>query len=197
MLAFGGGPIQALFITPDNVNTYADHISPTATITAMAISFDQGTRREDLLTVGLGSYTSDVTIRITIGLDDTAASTPGTDHDLQVGITDGTIDNLFTIHDIGNYEDQAPCRPSTAGTAEQEDNRVDERAHAPAQGTLTFKPTQMYGSCYLPLDGGYMNVAIYNDQVDASAGVSLLLRRGNAREEYRIYNILVEIIENN
>ena len=58
-----------------------------------------------------------------------------------------------------------------------------------------FQPFHKYGACYTAQDGGYVNVGRFNDQLDASKGVSLLVNRNNAPETYRYYYFFVEIMQ--
>ena len=93
--------------------------------------------------------------------------------------------------DTGNLNGLAPCRPINGA---HEDNRVTER-NVPGQVTLMFQPFHKYGACYTAQDGGYVNVGRFNDQLDASKGVSLLVNRNNAAEVYRYYYFFVEIMQ--
>ena len=55
-----------------------------------------------------------------------------------------------------------------------------------------FQPFHKYGACYTAQDGGYVNVGRFNDQLDTSKGVSLLVERDHAPETYRYYYFLIE-----
>ena len=186
------GQSGGLFILPDNVESLASYLDDSATIEERAISFGPGTILEKLLEIPLGFIEPHATIRITVGLDDTRPSAPAVDHDLGIGISDGTNINDFKVRDVGNYEGYAPCE---AVSATSDDKRVTERTHAPAQAMVIFKPLRKYGACYLPLDGGYMNTGTFSAQLDLSRGISLILRREDGSEQYRVYYILVEIFQ--
>ena len=174
------------------MESLASYIDNSATIEERAISFGTGTDNEKLLEVPLGFIEPHATIRITVGLDDTRPSAPAVDHDPNIGISDGSGYNEFRIHDAANYGAYAPCLPVSAT---HDDKRVTERTHAPAQATLIFKPLRKYGACYLPLDGGYMNTGIFNNQLDLDGGINITLRRHDSSERYRIYYFLVEIFQ--
>ncbi len=161
-----------------------------AVIEERAISFGTGTTHEKLLEVPLGFIDPHATIRVTVGLDDTAPSAPAADHDPLIGISDGSTVNGFWVYDVGNYDNLAPCTPLAAS---HDDNRVSERTHAPAQATLIFRPLHKYGACYLPLDGGYVNTATFTNQLDTGRGLSLTVHRHDAGEQYRFYYFIVEI----
>jgi len=184
------GQSGGLFITPDNVESLASFIAHSAVIEERAIRFGTGTTNELLLEVPLGFIEPHATIRVTIGLDDTAPTAPARDHDPTVGISDGTKYNEFWITDVSNYGSFSPCHPPSGS---HDGKRVTERTHAPAQATMIFKPIHRYGACYLPLDGGYMNTATFTSQLDLKGGINLTLRRNHSGELYRIYYFLVEI----
>ena len=57
-----------------------------------------------------------------------------------------------------------------------------------------FQPFHKYGACYTAQDGGYVNVGRFDEQLDTSKGVSLLVERDNAAETYRYYYFLAEIM---
>ena len=174
------------------MESLASYIDNSATIVDRAISFGTGTANEKLLEVPLGFIEPHATIRITVGLDDTRPSAPAVDHDLNIGISDGSNNNEFWIRDVNNYASDAPCWPVSATS---DDKRVTERTHAPAQAMMIFKPLRKYGACYLPLDGGYMNTATFSAQLDLNRGISLILRREDGSEQYRVYYFLVEIFQ--
>ena len=188
------GQSGGLFIYPDNVESLASFIDDSVTIEERAISFGQGEFGEILLEVPLGFIEPHATIRITVGLDDTRPSAPVEDYDLGVGISDGNNVNDFKVRDVNNYAVGRPPCDAVAATS-QDGNLVDERTHAPAQAVMVFKPLRKYGACYLPLDGGYVNTATFNDQLDLGRSINLILRRDNPVEEYGIYYILVEIFQ--
>ncbi len=185
------GQSQSLFIDADNVESLASFLDDSAVIEERAIKFGPGTKDEKLLEVPLGFIDPHATIRVTVGLDDTAPSAPAVDHDPRIGISDGSTVNEILIADVNNYENYAPCIP--LGAASVDDNRVSERTHAPAQATLIFRPLHKYGACYLPLDGGYVNTATFIGQLDTGRGLSLTVYRSDPKEQYRFYSFIVEI----
>ena len=65
----------------------------------------------------------------------------------------------------------------------------------PGLVTFLFDPFHRYGACSTGNDGGYTNVGTFNAQLDLSKGISFILRRDNAAEQYRFYYFLIEILE--
>ncbi len=157
-----------------------------------AIRFGVGTSNEILFEVPLGFIDPHATIRVTVGLDDTAPSAPTIDHDPTIGITDGSSANEFFIRDTGDYPSATPCTPVSASS--QDDNRVTERTHASGQATLIFRPIHKFGSCFLPIDGGYINTGTFIAQLDPNRALSLRVRRNHPAEQYRFHYFLVEVL---
>ncbi len=183
---------QTLFIAPDNFQSLAVDVDDSIIVEERAIRFGTGTANEILFEVPLGFIDPHATIRVTVGLDDTRPSTPGADHDPVIGLTDGSSANEFRIHDINSYPTVPPCTPVAATS--QDDNRVTERTHVSAQVTLIFRPIRKFGSCFLPMDGGYINTATFSAQLDSSRALSLRVRRSDPSEQYRFHYFLVEVL---
>ena len=102
---------QVLDVTPSNVESLASHISPTADIQETVIHFTPGTSNELILSIPLHWLYGfdDATIRIELGIDNEYPNQY--DHDLRVGVSDGTNSNLFYIVDVNNYGSYPPCYP--------------------------------------------------------------------------------------
>ena len=66
----------------------------------------------------------------------------------------------------------------------------------PDQFTFLFKPAERFGACSSAQQGGYVNVGLFNNQLDLSKGINLAFYRGNERhEDYYFYYALVEIFQ--
>ena len=112
------------------------------------------------------------------------------DSDPRIGISDGVNVNRFFIVDTGNYGNYPPCYV-TEGI--RENNRVTTRRVSP-QFTLLFSPFYKYGACSSAQDGGYLNVGTFNKQVDPTNGLSLVVYRAHAPENYQFRYFLIEIL---
>ena len=100
--------------------------------------------------------------------------------------------NRFHILDTSNYRGSPPCAiPSSEGS--QENNRVTTR-RVSSQFTFLFSPFYKYGACSSAQDGGYLNVGTFNNQVDPTNGLNLVVYRNHAPENYRLHYFLVEIL---
>ena len=126
-------------------------------------------------------------IKITFAFDPDLAAA-GTDHDIRIGITDGSYYNQFYVYDRSSST--TTCVPYSAT---QTSNRVSE-SNIPGQVTLMFQPFHKYGACYTAQDGGYVNIGTFSSQLDTSKGISLLVNRNNAGETYYYYYFLIEIM---
>ena len=184
------GKHSSFVIAPYNVRTYASYLDNSATIYDNYIHFSSGTTNEKLLEVPLtGPGETDcnmnTVIKITFAFDPDLA-TAGTDHDIRIGITDGSYYNQFGLYDRYTI----PCVPISAT---QTNNGVAE-TNAPGQVTLMFQPFHKYGACYTAQDGGYVNIGTFTSQLDTSKGISLLVNRKSSGETYYYYYFLIEIM---
>ena len=179
---------QRIFITPNNVRYLANFIDSSATIDSRSIRFSRGTANEKLLQVPIaaaGELDPRASIRVTVGLTPVIG-----DSDPRVGISDGVNVNKFIIRDTGNYGSTAPCGIDDGS---HEDRRVTTR-RVPSQFTFLFTPFYKYGACSSAQDGGYLNVGTFNNQVDPTTGLSLVIQRTDAGEQYKFRYFLVEIL---
>ena len=98
--------------------------------------------------------------------------------------------NRFRIVDTGNYGDSPPCH---ALEGSHENNRVTTR-RVSSQFTFLFSPFYKYGACSSAQDGGYLNVGTFNKQVDPTNGLSLVVYREHAPEQYQFKYFLIELL---
>ena len=158
---------------------------------SQSIRFGRGTAREKLLQVPIaaaGELDAHASIRVTVGLTPVSG-----DSDPYIGISDGVNVNRFYIVDNSNYGGGAPCGIAPAAEGSHENNRVATRRVSP-QFTFLFSPFYKYGACSSAQDGGYLNVGTFNNQVDPTNGIDLVIYRSDANEQYRFRYFLVEIL---
>ncbi len=118
------------------------------------------------------------------------------DHDPRVGLSDGTNRQLFWLSDTGNYH----VKGGTIACGVFVEDGFNENykitsGPTPAQFTLLFTPYHKYGACSTGQNGGYVNVVTFNSELDVSKGISLVVYRHQAPEEYRFHYFLVEILK--
>ena len=103
---------QVINVLPSNVESVAEYISPTADIREKVIVFGPGHAWEHLLHIPLkGRVCSDSTVVINIGIENEYPNQHN--HDLRVGLYDGTRANMFYILDKQDYSGYPPCYPIT------------------------------------------------------------------------------------
>ena len=170
--------LENIFITPRYAQNHATFISTVASINDTSMYFGTGSSDRKPLevpTIPSGRYTRNesITIQITVGMDGGILNTQR-DRDPMVGVTDGSTKNAFWILDINKYPNLVPC------------------LFINASGTL---PAERFGACSSALHGRYVNVGIFNNQLDLSRGIKLQLRQHEADEDYHYYYFLVEIFQ--
>ena len=179
----------SILITPGNVRYLASFIDSSATIDTRSIRFGSGTAHgQKLLQVPIaaaGELDAHASIRVTVGLTPVSG-----DSDPRIGLTDGSNENKFFVVDSGNYRTYSPCYVIDGS---HENKRVTTRRVA-SQFTFLFSPFYKYGACSSAQDGGYLNVGTFNKQVDPTNGLSLVVYRDQAPENYQFRYFLVEIL---
>ena len=126
-------------------------------------------------------------IRITVGINPPAA-----DNDPIIGITDGTNSNQFKT-----IEDATSSTTNIINPCEVRNGQQNERtgpAGNPVAGeyTLVFDPSHRFGSC--ATNNGFQTDARFNNQIDLTKGLSLVLHRHDATEEYNFHYFLVKFL---
>ena len=162
----------------------------TATVNDLTIQFSGtgGTDNEELLRVPItapGELIPQSLIRITVG-----TNPPTTDNDPRVGITDGVNNNQFyLIEDARSSSNVSPCDFHNGA----QNGRSGPTGNPVAGGyTLIFDPLHRFGSCMT--NNGFTTDGRFNSQVDASKGLSLVVHRDDANEQYVFHYFLIEFL---
>ena len=189
---------KKMFITPRYAQNHATFISTVTTFNDTGIYFGSGRGNQRLLEVPLipaGRFTTNdsIAIQITAVINGGMLNTRR-DRDPTVGVTDGSTTNLFQIYDINNYvqHNLPPCRPLRASGRLQKTFRTGP---VPDQFTFLLRPAERFGACTSTIHGGYVNVGIFNNQLDLSRGIKLQIRKEDSPEDYLFYYFLVEIFQ--
>ena len=177
-------------MTPQNIGSHATFLDSSIDIQDRVIHFGPGMAKEKLLEVPLGVVDPQVTIVITIGLDKSHPNAASVDSDPRIGISDGTNDNVFIIVDVNNYPQFGPCYP-TGGNHDA--TRVSSGTPVSSMFKLTFTPFNKFGFCETAQDGGYINTATFDLQLDITMPLSLTLMRSDLLEEYYFHYLKLEI----
>ena len=187
--------LEKIFITPRYAQQHATFVSTVVRFNDTGIYFGPRSIGEKLLEVPLisaGTFTRNESITIQITAVMNGGMLNSGDRDPYVGVTDGSTTNMFVIPDINNYP-VAPCFPiSASGTIPQTSNI----GPVPDRFTFLLKPAERFGACSSAQQGGYVNVGIFNNQLDLSRGINLRINRDNEiHEDYLFYYFLVEIFQ--
>ena len=144
---------------------------------------------EELLRVPLtapGELDPHTMIRITVGINP-----PVADNDPTVGITDGVNHNQFYLVEDGNPTTNVnPCTINQ-GT---HNGRVAPHGNPVAgEYIMIFDPQHKFGTC--STNTGFATDGKFDNQVDTSKGLSLLVNRDHASEQYTFHYFLVEFLQ--
>ena len=181
-----------MLLTPNNIAFYATFLRSDVVLQGRVIQFGSGVANEKLIVVPIGEVDPHATIVITVGLDNSHPNTAGVDSDPLVGISDGTNENLFAMVDMNNYASYSPCHPFPGN---HDDTRVSSTTQAPSTLKLTFSPFNKFGFCETAQEGGYINTATFNSQIDITKPLFLTVKRDHATELYYFHYFKVEIYE--
>ena len=181
-----------MVLTPQNVEFHATFLKSDVVIKERVIIFGPGVGVEKLIEVPIGEVDPHATIVITVGQNKTHPNTPGVDSDPIVGISDGIRENLFVLRDVANYNQLSSCHPLYGS---HDDIRVSPDNEAPPIFKLTFTPFNKFGFCETAQEGGYINTATFNSQIDVTKPLFLSVRRADAYEMYYFHYFKVEIYE--
>ena len=177
-------------MTPKNIEFYATFLDSDVDIQARAIHFGTGVANEKLLEVPIGEVDPHATIVISVGIDKSHPNTASVDTDPNIGISDGTNENLFRMWDVNNYPSNSPCQPwpgSHDGTL------ITSGTQVSSTFKLTFTPFNKFGFCETAQQGGYINTGTFNSQIDITKPLFLTVKRSQAREQYYFHYFMVEI----
>ena len=184
-----------MFITPRYAQNHATFISTLVTFNDTSIYFGAGRGGQRLLEVPIipaGRFTRNESIAIQITAVLNGDMLNQRDRDPDVGVTDGNMINMFRIHDINNYPRDSPCIPlSASGTL----SKTFSTGPVPDQWVFLLKPAERFGACSSAIHGGYVNVGIFNNQLDLSRGINLQIRKQGSHEDYLFYYFLVKIFQ--
>ena len=128
-----------------------------------------------LFTVSQKRYRN-TTVVIRIGIDNEYPNE--FDHDMRVGVYDGTYANMFYIVDVHNYKKYPPCYPIVDIV-----DKARVTGKVPMSFKMTLNPRERYGYCETSQDGGFLSAGVFGEQVDMTKG-QLLVQRHGAGEEY-------------
>ena len=180
---------SGLIITPENVPVYASFIHPSVAIANRLIHIGSGFPEVGVLKIPLGQIPLHSTVKVTVSLKPRPATV---DSDPIIELSDGTKYNRFSIMDPTNFRDHSPC---FARRASQDNTLVSRSSEQTGVYQIIFEPFHRYGACTAAYGNRYINTARFNDKLDLSKELSLVVRKDDdSPEEYDFYYLTIEII---
>ena len=110
-------------------------------------------------------------------------------HDLRVGLYDGTRANMFYILDKQDYSGYPPCYPITDNV---DSTRVS--GNVPNTFKIVVIPKEKYGYCETAQEGGYLSSGVFNELVSMGKNTKILVQRRTPPENYYIRYLMIGVI---
>ena len=181
---------QRLVITPNNLRHYASFIHPSVSIRDRLIHVGKNNPEAVVIKIPLGKIQPGAhsAIKVTVGLKPGPATV---DSDPNIGISDGTKYNRFFLVDPTNFHVHTPC---SASRASQDNILVPTNTKQGSVYQMIFEPAQSYGACTTGYENGLINTAQFNDRLDLSKDLSIVVRKDDeSPEEYDFYYFIIEL----
>ena len=124
-------------------------------------------------------------IRITVGMNP-----PVADNDPAVGITDGVNHNQFYL--VGDGRSTLNVNPCNIRYGTQNGRTAPHGDPVAGEYVMIFYPQHKFGAC--STNNGFATDGKFTYQIDTSKGLSLLVNRHNAAEQYTFHYFLVEFL---
>ena len=192
-------PFYRLY-TPSGILNNAEFTTSYYNYSSTAITFNGGSSihrrlfKLPLIPHNLLTYSSDITVKITVGLQKAIRSY---DSDPKFLLSDGSNGIGFEMREeavrcqgIQGIMDDVLGSLSTRGGASHESSIL------PEQLVLTIKPTEYWGSCYFAVDSGLISPVSYSRRIYPQQGLWLEVYAEHSSEKYLFNYISVEIHEN-
>ena len=192
-------PLYRLY-TPRGIRSNAEFTTSYYNYSSTAITFNGGSSsyqrlfKLPLIPQDLLSYSSDITVKITVGLQKAIRSY---DSDPKFLLSDGSYGIGFEMR-----EEAIRCQ-GIQGTMGEVLSSVSSRGGAshqasilPEQFDIIIKPTEYWGSCYFAADSGLISPVSYSRRIYPQRGLWLEVYAEGTRERYLFNYIIVEIHEN-
>ena len=193
-------------MTPPWLEVHASYIDSSRSLTAAQLTFNAGSEENPallkvpMIPAGVLKDSTPLTVEITVANDVNIGQT--TDSDIRYGVSDGIRMIGFEIRDKGNYGTDSPCY-RVEGYSSRTLKSVlygplkpkPTDSFYPGQFIITLKLDELWGSCYIAHDGGFVRTAGYSNRLMPSKGLTLEVYKTNKGERVGIRFIKVSIIE--
>ena len=194
-------PFYRLY-TPYDIRDDAEFTTRYSSYSRTAISFKGGSSsysrlfKLPLLAGDLLTYSADITVKITVGLQNAIRSD---DSDPKFLLSDGDSGVGFEMREEAGAD---RCRGIQGLMGDVLSSRItrDGASHKsstlPEEFVLTINPSKSWGSCHFAVDSGLISPAYYSRRLDLRKGLWLEVYGEDTGEQYLINYIIVEIHEN-
>ena len=139
-------------------------------------------------------------VKMAVGLETAFGAA---DNDPSFVISDGHRFNGMIIHDKSNYPSSAPCHgidgPSGKTTSRRMDSGLPKpsESYYPGRYEIHLSLSDRWGTCFVPLDGGFSREMVYQSKLNSFNGLSLEVYGGDAQEKEGIKYIELSILQEN
>ena len=192
-------PFYRLY-TPRGIRYNAEFTTSYYNYSSTAITFKGGSSsyqrlfKLPLIPHDLLTYSSDITVKITVGLQKAIRSY---DSDPKFLLSDGTNGIGFEMREEaircqgiqGTMGDLLGSRSIRGGASHKS-------SILPEQFVLTIKPSEYWGSCYFAVDSSLISPVGYSRRINPQRGLWLEVYAEGTNERYLFNYISVEIHEN-
>ena len=153
-----------------------------------------------LIPPGVIGKNAKLVVKMAVGLETTFGSA---DSDPSFVISDGDrFVGMLTL-DKNNYASSAPCRgidgPSGNTMTRHTDAALPKpsESYYPGRFEIQLSLSDRWGTCFIPLDGGFSREMVYQYRLNPNKGLFLEIYGDNAQEKEGVKYIELSILQEN
>ena len=155
-----------------------------------------------LIPPGVIHTNANLVVKMAVGLDTKFGKT---DSDPSFGVSDGHRFIGMLTTDKTNYKDHAPCFGIEGPSAKTLSNpfrdpnlpKPSEAQYYPGRFEIQLSLSDRWGTCFVPLDGGFSREMVYQNKLNPHNGLFLEIYGNHAKEEEGIKYIEISIQQEN
>ncbi len=196
------------FFTPMKLASAATFIHHHNSITSRLLTFLSAPSNHyrlmivPLIPPGVIDGNANLVVKISVGLETTYGAA---DTDPSFGVSDGQrFIGVITL-DKTNYNTDAPCRgiEGSSGTTLNDQHldaalpKPSETQYYPGRFEIQLSLSDRWGTCFVPLDGGFSREMVYQNKLNPRNGLFLEIYGNHAQEKEGIKYIELRILQEN
>ncbi|XP_078377812.1 uncharacterized protein LOC144660955 isoform X2 [Oculina patagonica] len=153
-----------------------------------------------LISPGVIDTNANLVVKMAVGLETTFGSA---DSDPSFVISDGQRFIGMVTYDKTNYPSSAPCRgidgPSGKTMTRHTDAALPKpsESYYPGRFEIQLSLSDRWGTCFVPLDGGFSREMVYQNKLNPRNGLFLEIYGDDAQEKEGIKYIELSILQEN